>query len=387
MYKLFIIIFLVCLVIIYLSNDCSVKESFTVASAPTVAITYTPAEKDKILQVLKDNYEMEALFNIALVAKGLQSTTGYTVPGDLTTSGKLTTTGKLTTSGDTEILGNLKVKGSIQVGDNINIKSDTNGDVITIGSGTTATNGKTKINIGKYSLIPTLTGTNDYIELKYNNNNSVTYGKLIVDQINLNSVNRPNGNNVIITDNNGETKLCDGSTDCNKYIYVRDGADDNQAGFYKKTGTNTAFNVHNNNNGKVTLHNYGGTGEIKYDNKARIIIRNDKTDICAGDNCNDKKLFINYDSGNSVAGIKGPTNRTDFQIINKDDAYRIITEGGTFYLKNKNDTTSISANPSGGAAGDPNKVLGFHNGYRGHHAYVNTNGNVGRWDEQQNKNY
>ena len=103
MYKVYIILFLVCLVIIYLSTDCNAKEHF--ADTPPTTTSYTPEEKDKILQVLKDNYEMDALFNITQVAKGLQSTTGYTVPGNLNVSGKLETVGNVSMMSELNING------------------------------------------------------------------------------------------------------------------------------------------------------------------------------------------------------------------------------------------------------------------------------------------
>jgi hypothetical protein len=353
MYKVYIILFLVCLVIIYLSTDCNAKEHF--ADTPPTTTSYTPAEKDKILQVLKDNYEMDALFNIAQVAKGLQSTTGYTVPG------------------------NLKIAGDLQVGSNITISSGTNGDVITVGNGTTATNGKTKINIGKYSLVPNLSGTDDYIELRYNKdgvatndkvlgkfsrtagdkaiiytnddnsnyffinsepslgmynntpNSSGNIGRLRVDNINVNSVNRPDGNSVIITNNNNETKLCDGSANCNKYVYVR--STENQAGLYKRDGGDIRFNVHGSGNASTSLKNTNGLGEVYTNNikktgteQTRVRLLDNETNICGEDNCDAKQFFVKYGEPNARAGIQSNSENSDFELINSSDRkYKIKT--------------------------------------------------------------
>ena len=72
------------------------------------------------------------------------------------------------TKGGYTLNGDLNINGKLKIGNNITIKSDDSGDVITVGSGTTPSNGKTTINIGKYSLVPVLTNNNDYIELRYN---------------------------------------------------------------------------------------------------------------------------------------------------------------------------------------------------------------------------
>jgi microcystin-dependent protein len=80
MYNVYIILFLVCLVIIYLS-DC--KENFA-----ETTVSYTDSEKAKFLQILKDNYEIDALLNISQIAKGLLMD-GYTIPGNLNVVNKL----------------------------------------------------------------------------------------------------------------------------------------------------------------------------------------------------------------------------------------------------------------------------------------------------------
>jgi hypothetical protein len=114
----------------YLNNSKILNEPF----ADTSSASYTDADKNKILQVLKDTYEVDALLNITQIAKGLQ-TDGYTVPG------KLNVSGNLKTSGDLEVSGNIK--------------------------------------IGKYSLTPNKLGNDEMLEL--NVTNLQTYEKEMSD--------------------------------------------------------------------------------------------------------------------------------------------------------------------------------------------------------------
>ena len=124
---------------------------------------------------------------------------------------------------------------------------------------------------------------NKYLKLKniLNGGNNDDQNNL---NINVDNVNRPDGNNVIITNNNNETKLCDGSANCNKYVYVR--STENQAGLYKRDGGDIRFNVHcGSSNASTSLKNTNGLGEIQNGDKSRIRLSDNETRICTNDNC------------------------------------------------------------------------------------------------------
>jgi hypothetical protein len=76
--------------------------------------------------------------------------------------------------------GNLNINGTLKVGNNITIKSDASGDVITIGNRVTSTHDKTRINIGKFTLVPVIQAGEDYINLTYNTDGVVNNDKNIV---------------------------------------------------------------------------------------------------------------------------------------------------------------------------------------------------------------
>ncbi len=327
MYKVYIIIVLVVLTLMYLnsnssSSNPSVNEPF---AETTTSVSYTDADKNKILQVLKDNYEIDALINISQIAKGLQ-TDGYTVPGKLKSSGDLDVGGKLNVSGDVNITGNLKVGNNITISkegnitidmsDNIEsgkiyiknnegtsaIKKWANGleitpnndwaDIIRIEPGNTILRTK-----GDESSLRLETGAgkksfNASIIKKPTSNNIMFYpnsgdgnNRLEMNNNSLltDNINNLNGGKLLMGTGTDEIRLCNGTGDCNRYLYIKNN-DKDVAGFYAISGDKyPSFNVHSLGRGEVTLFNGVDPGlrlhEFKLqkrDNRLNIY-RDDKT--------------------------------------------------------------------------------------------------------------
>ncbi len=306
MYKVYIIIVLVVLTLMYLNSSKNLNEPF--ADSPNSnPVSYTDADKNKILQVLKDTYEVDALLNIVQIAKGLQ-TDGYTVPG------------KLKTTGDLEVSGKLKV------GSNITISSDTNGDVINVGDGTKLSDGKTKINIGKFSLAPNKLGNDEILELNYNKDGTPANNKTIV------RFSKDAGDKVQVCVND----------DCSKFLFVN--AEPN-LGFYNNTAGQTGFigkaSVDTVSTNNVTSNNISSTDisttNIKKlgTNETRIRLAGTETNICAGNNCDNKQFFVKYGEDNVRGGLYNTeSNIVDFDLVNNSNKrkFKIRTYGDRFEL-------------------------------------------------------
>jgi hypothetical protein len=254
----------------YLNNSKILNEPFA-----DTTVSYTDADKNKILQVLKDTYEVDALLNITQIAKGLQ-TDGYTVPG------KLNVSGNLKTSGDLEVSGNIK--------------------------------------IGKYSLTPNKIGNDDMLELKYTKDGTEQNNKTIA------RFGKEGGDKMQVCVND----------DCSKYFFIN-GADPN-LGFYSNKQGETGFigkasvDIISTNN--VTSNNIS-TNNIKKlaTDQTRIRLIDNETNICGDADCNKKQFFVKYGEGNARAGIQSDTSNSEFELINKSDRkYKIKTYEQTFEI-------------------------------------------------------
>jgi hypothetical protein len=423
MYKVFIIIFLICLVIIYLSNDCFVKEPFTnnmkelftnnmkepfTNSNPgTSPLIYSNAEKEKTLAILKDHYEIDALLNIVQVAKGLQSTTGYTVPGSL------------------------KIEGSLEVGDNIRITSDTtDGDVITVGSRTaaTGTNGKVRINIGKYSLVPNLTGTDDYLEFRHNSDGTSTNDKVMAkfskgandkfliygndtttnsnsfyirnreigfngesstinatnissDKVKTNNIVNTDGKSILKFENN-QSKLCNATDNCDRFLYVN--KDDTKGGYASNNQENTNFTITsagNNPERKFEIINDNYDTRIWKNGKLRMAIEPGATKISASNNdFHGKHFFIENNDGDFKFGAHNTANgKTIIQLNNNQGANSILTDDRMRIIHQNHEIMNINKN-------DPDRLVVYTGRKKGQNGnkYWYINKDKTGWNDDKN---
>ena len=295
MYKVYIIIVLIVLTLMYLNNSKILNEPFADTSA-----SYTDADKNKILQVLKDTYEVDALLNITQIAKGLQ-TDGYTVPG------KLNVSGDLKTSGDLEVSGNIK--------------------------------------IGKYSLTPNKLGNDEMLELKYTKDGTEQNNKTIA------RFGKEGGDKMQVCVND----------DCSKFFFVN-GAEPN-LGFYNNKQGETGFigkaSVDNISTNNISTNNIKKLGT----DQTRIRLIDNETNICGDADCNKKQFFVKYGEGDARAGIQSDSASSQFDIINNTDRkYRIKSwqktlEIGPASTDNKWWDARIIYNPDGGLEGNGDKIF------------------------------
>jgi hypothetical protein len=378
------------------------KEPFTNSNPGTSPLIYSNTEKEKTLAILKDHYEIDALLNIAQVAKGLQTTGKHIFPGSL------------------------EVKGTLEVGNNIRITSNTiDGDVITVGNGTaaTGTNGKVRINIGKYSLVPNLSGTDDYLEFRHNSNgatnNDKVMGKISKDAsdkfliysnanntnnffvkdrlIGFNgdlgslSVNTLNGNNIktnniVNTEGNpmlrfedNKSKLCNGSTDCSRFLYVN--KNDMQGGYASTKAENTNFTISsagNNPERKFEIINENNDTRIWKNGKLRMAIEPGATKIAAGDNFNAKHFFIENNDGNFNFGAWNTQNNATYLALRNNTTENNIEARDKHIFINNDGNKIIEMNRNGNLKDDPNKIFVI-NGNNGNNVWVSKDGAIGSW--------
>jgi hypothetical protein len=279
------------------------------------------------------------------IAKGLQ-TDGYTVPG------------KLKTTGDLEIGGKLKV------GSNITISSDTNGDIINVGDRNKLTDGKTKINIGKYSLEPNKSGNDEILELKYtkdgNNTNNNTIARFSKDA----------GDKVQVCIND----------DCSKFLFINS---EPTLGIYNNiTGQNGFIGRARFDTIDTNKVNRLGTDET------RIRLLGDETQLCAENDCNNKRLFVRYNEGNMRAGLYGNTDHTELDFFNNSDRkYKIKTWQKTFEIGDGDRGNIYNAkilyNNDGNVVGDSNKIFAVVG--NDSHAWIQKEGGIGSFGKWASK--